>query len=145
MSDKVLPDVDRVVSIPDAALIKLAVGAARLLVQRSPSHLVVTLRAIRRRAAPASYAEASRALNEILSVSSFCRNGSACLPRSVATCLLCRSRGVWPTWSTGVLRSPPFGAHAWVQVADQIVDEPLGIADYAPLLTVGPLDSVVGP
>ena len=47
--------------------------------------------------------------------------------KSLATVLLCRWRGAWPTWCVGVRRLPPFGAHAWVEAEGVAVGE-----DYPP-------------
>ncbi|WP_372502979.1 lasso peptide biosynthesis B2 protein [Streptomyces rhizoryzae] len=67
-------------------------------------------------------------------VSTVCA-GRYCLQRSLATALLCRLRGVWPTWCTGV-RTPPFSAHAWVEAEGRQVGGPPGTASYRPVLTV---------
>ncbi|MEU6180649.1 lasso peptide biosynthesis B2 protein [Streptomyces coeruleorubidus] len=63
--------------------------------------------------------------------------GQHCLQRSIATALLCRFRGVWPTWCTGV-RTQPFAAHAWVEAEDQLIGESYPKGHYRPLLTIGP-------
>jgi hypothetical protein len=63
--------------------------------------------------------------------------GRYCLPRSLAVTLLCRLRGSWPTWCTGV-RTAPFAAHAWIAVDHQPVDEPADTSTYRPLLRVPP-------
>jgi hypothetical protein len=63
--------------------------------------------------------------------------GEGCLQRSLATALLCRLRGSWPTWCTGV-RTMPFGAHAWVEADGVPVDEPDPPGHYRPVITVPP-------
>lgn len=115
-----------------AALV--AVAAARLLARRSPRWIRSVLLLVRRGARPATVAEASAARRAVTAVSALCA-GEGCLPRSLATVLLCRMRGTWPTWCTGV-RTAPFAAHAWV-VADGVpVDEPHPPGHYRPVIVV---------
>ncbi|MDJ1134491.1 lasso peptide biosynthesis B2 protein [Streptomyces iconiensis] len=113
-----------------------AVGIARLLAHLSPKRLQAILRVLRRGAPPADHATALRARQDVTSVSTLC-SGRYCLPRSLATALLCRLRGTWPTWCTGV-RTPPFAAHAWVEADGRRVGEPEDTTTYRPLLTVPP-------
>lgn len=72
----------------------------------------------------------------MVSVSLRCA-GQDCLRRSVATTLLCRARGTWPTWFTGV-RTHPFAAHAWIEAEGHTVGEPADTASFHTLLTVPP-------
>jgi len=113
-----------------------AVAAARLLAHLPPKRLQTMLRAARRGARPADHATALRARQDVTAVSVLCA-GHYCLQRSLATALLCRIGGTWPTWSTGV-RTPPFAAHAWVEADGQRVGEPPDTATYRTLLTVPP-------
>ncbi|MFD0475475.1 lasso peptide biosynthesis B2 protein [Nonomuraea thailandensis] len=76
----------------------------------------------RRGAAPATAAQAKAARDAVIAVSLSCA-GQGCLPRSIAAALLCRLRGTWPTWCTGV-RVHPFAAHAWIEAGGRPVDEP---------------------
>jgi hypothetical protein len=117
-----------------AALI--AVGVARMLAHLPPRRIRAVLTRLRRGAAPASYQQAEHAHDAILAVSVRC-GGRYCLQRSLAIALLCRIRGVWPTWCTGV-RTAPFAAHAWVEVDGQPVGEPQGPGYYRPLITISP-------
>ncbi|MFI7225263.1 lasso peptide biosynthesis B2 protein [Nonomuraea angiospora] len=87
--------------------------------------------------ASCSYAEAKAAKDAVLAVSLTCLGVHGCLSRSLATALLCRMRGSWPTWCTGVRVRPPFGAHAWVEAEGRAVDEPTPDGYLAPLITVG--------
>ncbi len=68
-----------------------------------------------------------------------CAGPMGCLPRSLGTALLCRLRGTWPTWCTGVRVVPPFAAHAWVEVDGRPVHE--GVPDdyFSRLITVAPV------
>jgi transglutaminase superfamily protein len=117
-------------------LVHLAVTAARLLARMPPKRIVAVLRVLRRRAAPATHQQALRARTDVTGSSTRCA-GTYCLQRSLATALLCRMRGVWPTWCSGV-RTPPFAAHAWVEAEGQRVGEPADVYAYRVLLAVPP-------
>jgi hypothetical protein len=117
-----------------AALV--AVGTGRMLAHLPPRRIRAVLTLLRRRAAPATYQQAKDAQDSVLAVSVLC-GGRYCLQRSLATTLLCRLRGVWPTWCTGV-RTAPFVAHAWVEADGQPVGEPQGPGYYHPLITIPP-------
>jgi hypothetical protein len=106
---------------------QLAVVLAHLLATQPPVRIRRILRLLRRRAQPATFQEAKAARDAVVAVSLACAGREGCLPRSLATILLCRVRGQWPTWCVGARRLPPFGAHAWVEVDGLPVDE-----DYPP-------------
>ena len=82
---------------------------------------------LRRGASPATFADAKAARDTVVAVSLTCAAREGCVPRSLATVLLCRLRGKWPTWCVGARRLPPFAAHAWVEADGVMVDE-----DYPP-------------
>ncbi|HEV7828812.1 MAG TPA: lasso peptide biosynthesis B2 protein [Pseudonocardiaceae bacterium] len=117
-----------------AALI--SVGVARILANLPPRRIRAVLTMLRRGAAPATYQQAKDARDAILAVSVRC-SGRYCLQRSLATTALCRIRGVWPTWCTGV-RTAPFVAHAWVEVDSEPVGEPQGTGYYRRLIVIPP-------
>jgi hypothetical protein len=108
-------------------LVHLIVGAARLLATQPPRRIRRILDVLRRGAQPATYIETKAARDAVVAVSLPCAGREGCLPRSLATTLLCRTRGAWPTWCVGVHRLPPFSPHAWVEVDEHPVDE-----DYPP-------------
>ncbi|MFG2897466.1 lasso peptide biosynthesis B2 protein [Streptomyces zaomyceticus] len=114
----------------------LAVAAARLLMRRSPARIRTVLELLRRGARPATTEEAARSRAEVVAVSVSCA-GEGCVQRSLATTLLCRLRGHWPTWCSGV-RVVPFLAHAWVEVDDEPVDEPYPRGYHTTLIRVPP-------
>lgn len=114
----------------------LAVGTARVLAHLPPRRIRAVLTLLRRHAALATYHQAKDAHEAILAVSVLC-GGRYCLQRSLAITLLCRIRGVWPTWCTGV-RTAPFVAHAWVEVDGQPVDESQDPGYYRPLIVIPP-------
>ncbi|GGR70401.1 hypothetical protein GCM10010252_05770 [Streptomyces aureoverticillatus] len=112
----------------------LATAAARLIVTLKPHRIRRVLSVVRRGAAPATADEALAARQAVVAVSARCA-GEGCLQRSVATALLCRMRGVWPDWCTGV-RTAPFRAHAWVEVDGLPVGEPHRSAAYHRMMVV---------
>ena len=107
----------------------VAVGLARALATQPPARIRALLARIRRGARPATHAEAKAARDDVMAVSLLCAAREGCVPRSLATTLLCRAAGVWPTWVVGARRVPPFGAHAWVEAEGTPVDEDYP-ADY---------------
>ncbi|MGW0515729.1 lasso peptide biosynthesis B2 protein [Crossiella sp. NPDC003009] len=118
------------------ALPLLAVGAGHLIGRLTPRRIRRVLGLLARGARPATYEEASRARRTVTSVSVRCA-GEGCLPRSIATALLCRVRGSWPTWQAGV-RTIPFQAHAWVEAEGRPVAEPLATTQLRSLVAVPP-------
>jgi hypothetical protein len=115
----------------------IAVGVAKVLARIKPRHLRTALEFARRGARPATREQALAARRNVVSVSLRCA-GQACLQRSIATALLCRVRGAWPVWCTGV-RTQPFAAHAWIEAEGHPVDEPFTSGHYQVLLAIAPL------
>ncbi|GLW05228.1 hypothetical protein Misp01_03580 [Microtetraspora sp. NBRC 13810] len=113
---------------------RAATTAARLLACLPPRRIVAVLRLIRHGSVPATHVQALRARNDIVATSKRCA-GRYCLQRSLATTLLCRMRGTWPRWCTGV-RTPPFSAHAWVEAEGQHIGEPADTVTYQVILAV---------
>jgi transglutaminase superfamily protein len=111
-------------------------SVARVLAHRPPRRIRAVLTVLRRRAAPATYQQTEDAHDAGLAVSVLC-GGRYCLQRSLATTLLCRMRGVWPTWCIGV-HTAPFTAHAWVEAEGQPVGETHGPGYYCPLIIITP-------
>jgi hypothetical protein len=127
-------DADHAVPHPWAP--RAAVLLGRLLSRLPPRRLSATLTILRRGARPATYQHASMARAAVVRSSPSC-SGDGCLLRSIATALLCRFGGAWPTWRVGVMTGP-FAAHAWVEAEDRIVDEPPGVDHFRVLMTVLP-------
>lgn len=117
----------RSVPLPRRILAHLAVGTARALATQPPGRIRKLLGRLQRGSRPATFEQAKAARDTVVAVSLTCAGREGCLPRSLATILLCRVRGQWPTWCVGARRLPPFGAHAWVEVDGLPVDE-----DYPP-------------
>ncbi|MEW9552271.1 lasso peptide biosynthesis B2 protein [Nonomuraea sp. NPDC050783] len=117
---------------------RIAVGAAFVLGLLPPRRLRAVLAVACRGARAATYAEAEAARDAVLAVSLTCLGGHGCLPRSLATALLCRMRGSWPTWRAGARTRAPFGAHAWVEAEGRVVGESTPKGYLAPLVTVAP-------
>jgi hypothetical protein len=124
------------VPLPRRLLAYAVIAAARLLATRSPTRIRTVLGWLRRGARPATYEETKAARDLVVAVSLTCAAREGCLPRSLATVLLCRLRGRWPTWSVGVRRLPPFAAHAWVEAEGTMVDEEYPPDYFRPLLQV---------
>lgn len=106
---------------------RFAVGVARLLATRSPREIRLVLSMLRRGTRPATVEHARAVRDRVVTVSLACAGREGCLPRSLATILLCRLRGRWPTWCVGARRLEPFSAHAWVEAEGVPVGE-----DYPP-------------
>ena len=115
------------VPLPRRIVTYLAVGAARLLATQSPRWIRTLLGCLRRGARPATVEQAKAARDAVVAVSLHCAAREGCVARSLATVLLCRLRGSWPTWCVGARRVPPFAAHAWVEAGGVMVGE-----DYPP-------------
>lgn len=113
----------RSVPLRRRAAARVAVGVARLLATQSPRRVRIVLGWLRRGAEPASFEQAKRARDTVMAVSLTCAAREGCLARSLATVLLCRLHGCWPTWCVGSRRLPPFAAHAWVEAGGIMVDE----------------------
>jgi hypothetical protein len=120
----------RSVTLPRRIVTYLTVGAARLLATQSPRRIRTVLRWLRRGARPATFEQAKAARDAVVAVSLVCAVREGCVPRSLATVLLCRLRGHWPTWCVGVRRLPPFAAHAWVEADGVMVGEDEYPPDY---------------
>jgi hypothetical protein len=119
----------RSVSLGHRIRVRTMVAAARLLSIRSPQRIRKVLTRLSRGTRPATYEEACNARQAVVSVSLACAGREGCLVRSLATTLLCRSHGYWPTWCLGARRLPPFYAHAWVEVDGVMIGEDYP-ADY---------------
>ncbi|MDT0343790.1 lasso peptide biosynthesis B2 protein [Streptomyces litchfieldiae] len=115
---------------------RLAVAAARVLAALPPRRIHTVLILIRTGATPATPAQARAAREAVVTVSVRCA-GQGCLQRSLATALLCRLGGTWPTWRTGV-RMGPFRAHAWVEADGIPIGEREPAGYFTPTLTVPP-------
>jgi hypothetical protein len=142
-------NVEGVMSVPEAILYqprsvpfrrrlvaRAAVGAARLLATRSPARIRAVLCWLRRGARPATVEQARRARDTVVAVSLTCAAREGCVARSLATVLLCRLHGQWPSWCVGVRRVPPFAAHAWVEAGGVPVGEDYPPDYFRTLLTV---------
>ncbi|MEV5962850.1 lasso peptide biosynthesis B2 protein [Kribbella sp. NPDC051952] len=118
--------------------VRLVVPVARLLATRSPAQLRRVMGVLAKGTRPADGQVTTRARAAVVAVSMSCSGPQGCLPRSIATALLCRARGQWPVWCVGVRRYPPFGAHAWVEVGGKAIGEPYPTDYHAKLISVGP-------
>jgi hypothetical protein len=124
------------VPLPRRIVTYLAVGVARLLATQSPRRIRTVLSWLRRGAKPATLDQAKAARDTVVAVSLVCAAREGCIPRSLATVLLCRLRGQWPTWCVGARRVPPFAAHAWVEADGVMVGEEYPPDYFRSLFTV---------
>ena len=124
------------VPLPRRLAAYAVVGVARVLSTRSPSRIRTVLGVLRWGAAPATYERAKAARDTVVAVSLVCAAREGCLPRSLATVLLCRLQGSWPAWCVGARRLPPFAAHAWVEAEGVMVDEDYPPDYFRPLIRV---------
>ncbi|MCK9897617.1 lasso peptide biosynthesis B2 protein [Frankia sp. AgB32] len=116
----------------------LAVAAARILATRRPARIRRVLARVAAHAGPAGPADVLAARQAVMAVSLTCRGASGCVPRSIATMLLCRPAGGVPTWCVGVRTVAPFGAHAWVEADGEMVGESVPPGYLRALLRVEP-------
>jgi hypothetical protein len=123
----------------------LAVIVARVLATRSPARMRAILTMVSRGARPADQTRALLARQDVTAVSMVCRGARGCLPRSIATALVCRLSGTWPTWCAGVRAVAPFSAHAWVEAEGRMVGEIEPDGYFRPLIVVGPADPAPPP
>jgi hypothetical protein len=126
----------RSVPLPRRTVAYLTVGAARLLATQSPRRIRTMLGWLRHGARPATFEQAKAARDSVVAVSLVCAAREGCVPRSLATILLCRLRGRWPTWCVGARRLPPFAAHAWVEADGIMVGEDYPLDYFRTLFTV---------
>ncbi|MCK9924806.1 lasso peptide biosynthesis B2 protein [Frankia sp. AgPm24] len=116
---------------------RVAVGAARVLATQQPARIRRVLARLARGARPADYDQALAARQAVMAVSLTCRGARGCVPRSIATMLMCRLSGTVPTWCVGVRSLAPFAAHAWVEVDGVMVGESVPPGYLRTLLSVG--------
>jgi hypothetical protein len=116
----------------------LAVVAGRVLATQPPARIRAVLAAASRGAPPASRRQAQEARDDVIAVSLVCRGANGCVPRSVASAVLCRLAGSWPTWRVGVRPVAPFAAHAWIEAEGIMIGEEEPAGYFRPLLTVAP-------
>jgi hypothetical protein len=126
-------------SVPRRLLATAAVLLARLLALLPPGRIRSVLGWLRQGARPASHDQTLAARNAVTAVSLECRGTRGCVTRSIATALLCRAWGVWPTWCVGVRKIGPFAAHAWVEVDGALVGEDLPDDYFHRLIAVRPV------
>ncbi|MCK9928299.1 lasso peptide biosynthesis B2 protein [Frankia sp. Mgl5] len=118
------------------ALALLAVTLARVLIRLPPGRLRRVMELLAAGTRPAGYRQTLAAMEAVTAVSRTCRGQSGCLPRAVATALVCRVSGRWPTWRTGVRAMGSFAAHAWVEADGLMVGESVPPDTYRPMITV---------
>jgi Transglutaminase-like superfamily len=128
----------RDVSLGMRARVRGASLLARVLAGQPPARLRRLLSQVSRGAEPATYACALEMREAAVAVNLDSAGPEGCLRRTITVALLCRSRGMWPTWCVGATRMPPFTAHSWVEAEGELVGEDTPHGYFAPLMTVRP-------
>jgi hypothetical protein len=126
----------RSIPLPRRMVARSVIAVAHVLATQPPRRIRRVLGLLRRGAVPATVAEATSARDTVVAVSLACAAREGCLPRSLATVLLCRLRGRWAAWCVGSRRLPPFGAHAWVEADGVMVGEDFPPDYFRALFTV---------
>lgn len=128
----------------DLVFAGIAVGVARILARVRPGRLRQVMTRIGAGVPPAGYGQALRAQDSVVAVSRTCRGPDGCLPRAIATALVCRFHGCWPTWRVGVRTAGSFGAHAWVEAEGLMVGEYAPLGGLHPMITIAPIVRATG-
>lgn len=115
---------------------RISVIIAKRLGKLPPAQLQRVLVLLSKHSRPATYEEAEHALLAVVRSDATCAGRFGCLPRSIATCLLLRTAGIWPMWCSGIPSAPPFRAHAWIEAEGRIVAEIGELTSYCRLMTV---------
>ncbi|MFJ8695126.1 lasso peptide biosynthesis B2 protein [Streptomyces roseolilacinus] len=131
-----MPYDPRSVPVARRLLARAAVACAHLLATQPPHRIRAVLSRMRGGARPATLAEAAAVRQTVLAVSLAAGGHRGCLPRSLATVLLCRCYGLWPVWCVGVRSRPPFAAHAWVEAEGVLVGEDAPVDYFQRFFTV---------
>ncbi len=118
--------------------VRLASLLAAILVRQPPARIRQVFTWLRGGARPATSEVANAMREAVVAVSLPCAGREGCLRRSAAVVLLCRARGMWPTWCVGVRVLPPFAAHAWVEADGRPVGEDLPPDYFRTLIAVPP-------
>ena len=124
---QVVPHFARSVPLGLRLRVRAAALVAAPLARLSPALMRVVLAWLRRGAAPGLRRRSHAARGDDRRQPARRRPGGLPAP-PLTIALLCRSRGIWPTWCVGVTTLPPFRAHSWVEAEGRIVgeDEPAG-------------------
>ncbi|MDO1481573.1 MULTISPECIES: lasso peptide biosynthesis B2 protein [Rhodococcus] len=140
LSDVALHPTETGLELPWRSKVKVgaSVLVAKQLARLTPWTLHRVLTFLARRARPARYDEAERAVLAVVQHDPTCAGRFGCLPRSIAACLLLRTDGSWPIWCTGIPAAPPFRAHAWLETEGRLVAELGQPSSYRTLMTMPP-------
>ncbi len=133
---QVVPHRSRSVPIGLRMRVRAAALLAAPLARQSPARIRSLLSWLRRGAEPASYEEAAHLREATVNVSLAAAGPEGCLRRTLTHALLCRSRGIWPTWCVGVTTLPPFRAHSWVEAEGRVVGEDVPSSHFRTLIAL---------
>jgi hypothetical protein len=118
--------------------VRVASRLAGALAAQPPGRLRRLLSQLRRGARPATYAVAQEMREAAVAVNLDSAGPEGCLRRTLTVALLCRSRGMWPTWCVGATKLPPFSAHSWIEAEGEMVGEDAPPGYFATLVAVPP-------
>ncbi|WP_370622989.1 lasso peptide biosynthesis B2 protein [Streptomyces tsukubensis] len=122
--------------------VRLAMAGAWLLARWSPDRIRTVLRLLRAGARGATYAQAYQARSSVVALGPRGVDAGLIDPggvrRSLATVLLCRLHGTWPTWCTAA-RTDTQEPRSWVEAGGRPVGEPFPPDRGRVVVRVGPL------
>lgn len=133
---QVVPHCSRGVPLRLRLRVRVASVLAAPLARLSPARIRAVLTWLRRGASPAAYGDAAALRAATVGVSLPAAGPEGCLRRTLTVALLCRSRGIWPTWCVGVTTLPPFRAHSWVEAEGRVVGEDVPATHFAKLIAI---------
>lgn len=116
--------------------VRLMSVLAAVIVRQPPVRIRRAFTWLRRGARPATLEVATAMRAATVAVSLPCAGREGCLRRSATVVLMCRRRGMWPTWCVGARTLPPFAAHAWVEAGGQPVGEDFPPDYFRALITI---------
>lgn len=116
--------------------VRVAALVAAPIARLSPARIRRVMTWLRRGAEPAGHDDAQKLRDATIGVSLRAAGPEGCLRRTLTVMLLCRSRGIWPTWCVGVTTVPPFRAHSWIEAEGRMVGEDEPDGHFAKLIAI---------
>lgn len=133
----ILPSSDRWASFGSRVYIRAVVRIGIVLRSCRPNQTRRFLTLAAKGLPEASHQQATQARDLVLKYDPRTRGETACVPRVIASALLCRRRyKSWPRVCFGVLITPPFRAHAWLEAEGRSVQEDLPATFYGLLFAI---------
>lgn len=133
---QVVPHHTHTVPLAMRARVRGASLLAALLAKQPPARIRSVLSWVRRGARPASHDDAAAVREATVAVSLDAAGPEGCLRRTLTVALLCRARGIWPTWCVGVTTLPPFRAHSWIEAEGRVVGEDVPSSTFCTMIAL---------